>query len=70
MHRQETNQEAEALKKMKVECSSERQLLSGNLNRMSVTDSEEELDMMYDIARKRLDRIYFLYLQAFYLEKK
>lgn len=36
----------------------ERDLLNGNLNRMSVTRDPEELDDMYDFAKKRLEKLY------------
>lgn len=45
-HRQETNQEAESLKRM--------------VDQMKTTDSLDAVDELYDSAVKKLDRIYFL----------
>lgn len=35
-----------------------RDMLEGNLNRMSVTDDMEELEDMYSFAKKRIEKIY------------
>lgn len=34
-------------------------LLEGNINRMYVTDDKEELDIMHEWAKKRLENIYY-----------
>ena len=36
--------------------------LKGNINRMCVTDKQEELESMYHWAKKRVSEIYFMNL--------
>lgn len=40
------------------ELNNETRMLTGNINRMCVTDSTEELQQMYTFAKKRIDEIY------------
>lgn len=48
----------------------ETDMLQGNINRMCVCDTREELDSMYKYAKSKIDRIYVLNQQRFEDKKK
>lgn len=54
----------------KQELYNECDLLTGNINRMCVTDSLEELDKMKEFAEKRIKKIYNYNLQRFNKKEK
>lgn len=43
----------------------ETDMLQGNINRMCVCETREELDSMYKYAKSKIDRIYVLNQQRF-----
>ena len=48
----------------------ETDMLQGNINRMCVCDTREELDSMWKYAKSKIDRIYILNQQRFEDKKK
>ena len=48
----------------------ETDMLQGNINRMCVCDTKEELDNMYKHAKSKIDKIYILNQQRFEDKKK
>ena len=51
-----------------AEANNEREMLTGNLNRMKLTKDLKELESMHAWAVKRLDRLYLFYAEE--LRKK
>ena len=46
-----------------AEADNEREMLTGNLNRMKLTKDLTELESMHYWARKRIDRLYLFYAE-------